>query len=63
MRGRASADRRASGVSDRKGGGLTGQTQRQVAQALTGGAQGQSTGEGADPSSRVQIGRLGLGLL
>jgi hypothetical protein len=43
-----------------EGGGLTSQAQRQRAQALTGGAQGQSAGEGANPSGRVRIGRLVL---
>jgi hypothetical protein len=62
VRGRASADRRAGGVSDREGGELTDRAQRQGAQARTGGAQGQSAGEGADQSGRIQIRRLGSGL-
>jgi hypothetical protein len=36
--GRASTNRRAGGVSDREGGGLTGWAQRQGTQALTGGS-------------------------
>jgi hypothetical protein len=46
-----------------EGGGLTGRTQRKGTQALTGGAQGQSAGKGANLSGRIRIGRLGLGLL
>ena len=43
-----------------EGGGLTSQAQRQGAQALTGGVQGQSMGEGANPSGWVRIGLLVL---
>jgi hypothetical protein len=46
-----------------KGGELTSRAQRQGAQTLTGRAQGQSAGEGADPSDRIRIKRVGLGLL
>ena len=43
-----------------EGGGLTSQAQRQGAQALTGGVQGQSMGEGANLSGQVRIRRLRL---
>jgi hypothetical protein len=50
-------------ATEKGGGGVIGRAQHQGAQTLTGGAQWQSAGEGADPSDRIQIGRLRLGLL
>jgi hypothetical protein len=47
-------------MSATEGGGLTSRAQRHGAQALTGGAQGQSTGEGANPSGQVRIRQLVL---